>query len=353
MAGINRLLRKEIWIKSVKITLASLLSLALAGELGLQYSSTAGIITILSIQKTKRETVKSAAKRGIAFLCALVLAAVSFALLGFTLPAFGVYLLLFALLCLNMGWTEAITSVSVLVTHFLAEGSMSLSTIINEALIFLIGTGTGILVNLHLHRRQDEFDRLAGEVDTQIKAVLRHMSRYLATKCLVTETVATDCVATNSQTSDSEFHFEKLEKSLEAAGLCATANYNNQFRPTDTYELEYIRMREQQSTVLQGIYKNIKSLHHLPVQAAQIADLLQEIESCYHKTNTAEAILARLDQFYRTMEQQELPKTRREFEARAILFYILKQLEELLILKRNFMLQHGKICCNFPIKSVQ
>ena len=121
MTDINHLLRKEIWIKSVKITLAALLSLTLAGELGLQYSSTAGIITILSIQKTKRETVKSAARRGIAFLCALVLAAVSFAILGFTLPAFGVYLLLFTLLCLNMGWTEAITSVSVLVAHFLAE----------------------------------------------------------------------------------------------------------------------------------------------------------------------------------------------------------------------------------------
>lgn len=338
MSGINRLLRKEIWIKSVKITLAALLSLALAGELNLQYSSTAGIITILSIQKTKRETVKSAAKRGIAFLCALVLSAVSFALLGFTLPAFGVYLLLFALLCLNMGWTEAITSVSVLVTHFLAEETMSLSTIINETLIFVIGTGMGILVNLHLHRRQDEFDRLADEVDTQIKAVLRYMSHYLANK---------------SPTTDSEFSFEKLERSLEAAGLCATANYNNQFRPTDTYELEYIRMREQQSIVLQGIYKNIKSLRHLPVQAARIAELLQEIESCYHKSNTAEALLARLEQFYHTMEQQELPKTRREFEARAILFYILKQLEELLILKRNFMLQHGNICCNFPIRSVQ
>ena len=55
MTGINHLLRKEIWIKSVKITLAALLSLVLAGELGLRYSSTAGIITILSIQKTKRE----------------------------------------------------------------------------------------------------------------------------------------------------------------------------------------------------------------------------------------------------------------------------------------------------------
>lgn len=327
MTGINRWLRKEIWVKSVKITLAALLSLALAGELNLNYSSTAGIITILSIQNTKKETVKNAAKRGIAFLCALVLAAASFALFGFTLPAFGVYLLLFALLCLNMGWGEAITSVSVLVTHFLAEESMSLSAMINEALIFLIGTGMGILVNLHLHRRQGEFDRLAGAVDTHIKEILRHMSH---------------CLLTEGQRDDFPDCFQELGKSLEAAGLCATANYNNQFWTTDTFELEYIRMREQQSVVLQGIYKNIKSLRHLPAQAAQIADLLQEIERCYHKSNTAETLLARLDQFFHMMEQQELPVSRQEFEARAILFYILKQLEELIILKREFMLRQGQ-----------
>ncbi len=328
MTGINQWLRKDIWIKSLKITLAALISLILAGELGLKYSSTAGIITILSIHNTKKETVKSAAKRALAFLCALVLAAGCFGLFGFTLLAFGVYLLLFALLCLNMGWIEAITSVSVLVTHFLAEKSMTLPDIYNEALIFLIGTGTGILVNLHLHRRQGEFDRLAGEVDIRIKEILRHMSQ-----CLIAE-----------HKSDSSFdHFEKLAESLEAAGLCATANYNNQFRSSDTFELEYIRMREQQSIVLQGIYNNIKTLRHLPAQAAQISELLQEIESCYHKNNTAEVLLKRVDEFFYIMEKQELPSSRCEFEARAILFYILKQLQELIQIKREFILRQSKL----------
>ncbi len=327
MTGMNQWMRKDIWIKSLKITLATLISLALAGELGLKYSSTAGIITILSIQNTKKETVKSAAKRALAFLCALVLSAVCFALFDFTLFAFGVYLLLFALLCLNMGWVEAITSVSVLVTHFLAEKSMTLPDIGNEALIFLIGTGMGILVNLHLHRKQGEFDRLAGEVDTQIKEILRHMRQ-----CLIAE----------NQNDSPPDCFEKLADSLEAAGLCATANYNNQFRSSDTYELEYIRMREQQRIVLQGIYDNIKTLRHLPAQASQIAELLQEIESGYHKNNTAEALLKRVDEFFCIMEKQELPSSRREFEARAILFYILKQLQELILIKREFILRQKK-----------
>ncbi len=54
-------------VKSLKIALAALAAIAIAGELGLKYSATAGIITVLSIQNTKRETLKSARNRALAF----------------------------------------------------------------------------------------------------------------------------------------------------------------------------------------------------------------------------------------------------------------------------------------------
>ena len=37
------------------------------------------------------------------------------------------------------------------------------------------------------------------------------------------------------------------------------------------------------------------------------------------------------------MKQENLPANREEFEARAVLFYMMKQLEEFLILKEKFM----------------
>ena len=164
---IQHSIQKELLFKSIKIALAALISIAIAGELGLKYSATAGIITVLSIQNTKKETLRSAMNRALAFACALILAAGAYTIMGFTIPAFAVYLLLFALLCLNMGWAEAISMDSVLITHFLTEQNMASLTILNEVLLFIIGVGMGILVNLHLHRRQDEFERLAAEVDEQ------------------------------------------------------------------------------------------------------------------------------------------------------------------------------------------
>lgn len=319
----NRINWKTQALKSLKIAAAAALAIGLAGELGLKYSATAGIITVLSIQNTKRETFKSAGNRGLAFLCALLLAAGCFGALGYTLWAFALYLLLFAFLCLGLGWGEAIAMDSVLITHFLGEGAMTPGLLLNEALLFLIGTGLGILVNLHLHKKQDEFERLAQEVDSQIKGILHRMSVWLPREDR--EEYGSGC-------------FGKLEEALEEAKLCAAANYNNVLFGKNSRELDYIRMREQQSVLLKEIYLNIKSIAYLPKQADAVSELLGEIERDYHRDNTVEELLKRLDGLFLEMKSQKLPDTREEFEARAILFYILMQLKNLLELKREFIM---------------
>ncbi len=312
---------KAQFTKSLKIAAAAFASIALAGELGLNYSSTAGIITILSIRNTKRETLKSAGNRGLAFLCALLFSAVCFRLIGFNLWAFAVYLLLFSLFVLSVGWGEALVNVSVLVSHILAEQRMGLSEVANETLLFLIGTGMGILVNLHLHKNQAEFDKLAEEADTQIKQILRRMSQYLPRE----DKSAYDAGC-----------FERLDKALDAAKACAAANYNNAVLSGDSHELDYIEMREKQSVLLREIYDNIVRIQYLPEQALQVAELLGQIEQDYHRENTVEGLLQRLEALLLQMKKQRLPQSREEFEARAILFYILMQLKGLLELKREF-----------------
>ena len=51
-------------LKSVKITAGAILAILFASCLNLKYSATAGIITILSIQNTKKETIQTALARG-------------------------------------------------------------------------------------------------------------------------------------------------------------------------------------------------------------------------------------------------------------------------------------------------
>ena len=282
---------------------------------------------MLTIGNTKRETLKTAARRGLAFVCALLLGAVCFWLFGYTLWAFGIYLLLFAFLCLCAGWGAAIAMASVLISHFLAEQSMAPEKLLNEILLFIIGTAMGILVNLHLRRKEGAFEKLSDEVDEQMREILHCMSLWLTREDR--SGYGSDC-------------FDRLEKTLEEACLCAAVNYDNSVFEKDSGELDYIEMREKQSIILKGIYENIKALEYLPEQAAQVAELLGEIEKDYHRDNTVEGLLNKLERLLRRMKEQELPVSREEFEARAILFYILIQTENFLALKRDFVKEQGE-----------
>lgn len=319
-------MNKDTIIKSIKIAIAAVLSIAIAGELGLSYSATAGIITVLSIQNTKKETMKSARNRTLAYVCALLLAGLLFRILGFTLPAFAAYLFFFSLLCLYAGWGEAIAMDSVLITHFLSEQSFSTALIINESALFFIGTTVGILVNLHLRRKKDEFQRLSDKVDLQIKGIFNRMSCYLST---------------DDKDSCGPDYLLPLKDSLREAKACALNNYNNAFFKKDTYEVDYIEMRRQQSLLLVEIYDNIKSISCLPKEAEEVAALLKGIEEGYHATNSVGGLLDDLNSLLLKLKDHELPADREEFEARAILFYILKQLRKLLFIKREFILNQS------------
>ncbi len=74
--------RSGRFLKIIKIAAGSLLAMAAAQALGLKYSSSAGVITLLSIQDTKRETIRVMARRLLAFLAAMVLGPLSFAAAG-------------------------------------------------------------------------------------------------------------------------------------------------------------------------------------------------------------------------------------------------------------------------------
>ncbi|MCI8923763.1 MAG: hypothetical protein HFI45_07210 [Lachnospiraceae bacterium] len=310
--------------QSLKIAAAAFLAIAVSGELGLKYSATAGIITVLSIQNTKMETLKSAGRRWLAFLCALAISGACFFLMGYNLWAFGGYLFLFALLCLSAGWGQAIAMDSVLVSHFLIERNMGLGMLANEALLLLAGTGLGILINLHLRKKESEFQRLSGEVDSQMKGILREISGWLLQggQCGIAR-------------KDS---FKRLRAAIAQAKACAVSNYDNTFFSKSGYELDYISMREEQSILLQEICNNIVRIQYLPLQAKQVAELLGRIGEDFHQDNTVEGLLREQEEQLKQMKEQPLPVSREEFEARAILFYILMQTRQFLELKRDFAL---------------
>lgn len=92
-----------------------------------------------------------------------------------------------------------------------------------------VGTSFGIIVNMHLHRKTHQFEALSDEVDNQIKGILHRMSEWLLQEDR--KAYGSGCFAT-------------LDDALSRARLCAIENYDNSVLSDDTYEIDYIEMRE-------------------------------------------------------------------------------------------------------------
>lgn len=313
--------------KGLKFTAAALLSILAAEEIGLLYAPTAGIITILSIQNTKRSTLKTAAKRSMAFAAAVVLAWFCFQGLGYTVFSFGVYLFFFSTLCFICGWVEAVAMVSVLVVHFLTEGTMCWQILLNEIGLFVIGTGIGIAFNSVLRRKEEEFHILADLTDAEIKGVLKRMSQWLLR---------------SDRSGYNDLCFAGLEEKADKAKKKAYENWENTVFSSDYREIDYIEMRQRQIIVLKHMYNSIKMLKGMPMQIKKVAQIISTVERDYSRENPVDTLIQELEWVFADMKQEKLPQTREEFEDRAVLYYIMKQLDELLRYKQQFMKKYRK-----------
>ncbi len=307
-----------------KIALGATAAIILAELLDLQYAATAGIIAVLSIMGTKRETLRIAGGRVLAYLTALGIAYLCFTLIGYRLLAFGVYLFLFAAICGAARWTYAISLVSVLVSHFLSAGNMGVPMLVNETLIFLIGTVCGILSNLHLRADEDAMRTRMSAVDDAMRAALHALGD------------APDGI------TEAQRLLPVLEKELTAAEALAVRNADNTLWGKPLYALRYVQMRSNQRKILKQMCVAMAKVRTCPVQHKAVCDLLKRVSDEYHMNNDVTDLLSALDEVLAYMRTQPLPAERPEFEARAVLYYVLLRLQDFLQLKAAFYAENGE-----------
>ena len=133
--------KRKILIDAAKISFGCVAAVIISSLIGLKYSVTAGLITVLSIQNTKKETLNIALKRITAFISAALISFLCFRFIGYNTYSFGVYLFFFIIVCQLFEFQSAIVPVSVLITHILTEQKFTLSIIYNEFMLLFIGAG--------------------------------------------------------------------------------------------------------------------------------------------------------------------------------------------------------------------
>ena len=321
----------KVFFNTVKITLAAIIAILIARIANLEFYISAGIVTILTIQSTKKETIATAIERFFAFIIAIIIAYVSFSLFGFNILSFGIYLLFYIFICQYFKWYASIAVYLVLISHFLTFSHISLYSLINEILLFVIGVGIGIVANMHLHRNIDYMNALKLEADEQIKYILLRMSKRIINEI---DEYDGNC-------------FDKLNDLIVQAKAVSIENENNVVFNKNNFDKEYIRMREHQSQVLSDsklmtnyrddMYKTIKTMDTTPLTAKIISDFLRKISIEYHENNDCRDLIEEFNSIDLDMKSVPLPSNRKEFEDRARLFSLLRLIEEFLEIKKEFL----------------
>ncbi len=307
----------------LKVTLAAIVATLIAFSLNLTTPISAGIVAILSTAPTKTETIKTAINRLSAFVVALSISFVCFKIGGFTPTAFFIYILIYTLICQIKGWQSAIAMNSVLVSHFLVFKTMNLSAVINEVLIFFIGVSCGIIINLHLRKDSYCGEKVQIECDNQIKIIIKRLSQKLIGEEL---------------DENDEDYFNTLKEIMKRGKKLARENYLNDFFSDSNEELEYLIMREKQTYILKNIYKKIYQIHSVQPSTKPLSLFLKMLSQNLYKDNDTMAQQKELHKMYRRLRILPPPSNRSDFEDRAMLFAILRDIEEFLLIKNEYIL---------------
>lgn len=302
----------------LKIAIAAILAIVISNLLSLEFSVSAGIVAILSIAATKKETIKTVIQRLIAFIIAIIIAFICFELIGYTYIAFYIYLLIYLIVCKYKNWGSAMAVNSVLVSHFLTVKVMNISTISNELLLFGIGALFGVLVNLHLRANNDYLNQMYIDINIQVKKIL----------CRMSQRVSNDNLDEYNGTC-----FTSIKKSIEIANEKAEENFLNSFSKKRN-DFDYINLKEQEGHILFNIYNKLKNINVNLITTECVSKFIKYLSDNYD--NDIEEVLKEFNLLKEEVRRFNLPENREEFENRAKLYIVLEYLEELLLLKKNF-----------------
>jgi uncharacterized membrane protein YgaE (UPF0421/DUF939 family) len=307
-----------IGYRTLKTVIGAVIAMYLAIALGLKYATAAGIITILSLQSTRKQSLRISSKMIGAFLLALLLAVGLFKLFGYTPLVFGLFLLLFIPIAVKLKVQEGIVVSAVLITQLLIERTIEISFILNQIFLMAIGVLIALILNLYMPSFEHKIKEEQDVIEKTIKKILLDMSSSLQNQVVSIQ---------------EEELFKYLEVKLKKGREMAYMDLNNSFSSNNRDYTTYMDIRSQQLHCLQNMRKHFERLSITYKQTILIADFTVIIAHSIQGNDAAEKLLKDLSELRKSFTTMELPQNREEFENRGILYQFLNDMDEFLLLE--------------------
>lgn len=322
---------------NVQIAIAFSLSIIFSQFFNLENSITAGVVTLLSIQITKKQTIVIAIKRVFGFFLMLALILIFFNFIGYNLYSFGLFVFVFAILNSFFNISVGLAPNVVMAGHFYVKMSTEFNFIINELAIYLIGLTMAIAVNLIIPITKKDSNTDRNKLDNHVKKLLLYISDLLKQSYMI-----------NSKVIDREIYQMYIDKEIKIINefindleIRTIRNFENTLFNNDVYDIEYLQMRKKQINILTKIYFESKRLDSNFEQTHVISEFILEIIDDFDEQNTVVGLITKAKLLISEFKSNDLPKTRNEFENRAILYVIMKDLIE--FLREKYIFKNRKL----------
>ncbi len=307
---------------AIKMCLVGIIASLAARALSLDYWLTGGLIAILSIHLTKRDSLVIALRRMIDAIYGMMLATLMFIAFGYEFWVFSIFLFIFIYTSFVLKISEGIILSLVLVTHLLAFGSFSFDFFIEELLLVTVSVSIALLFNIvYPTSSEKELNEHVESIDQMLRDHLFMLSILLR----------------DPEYHDEYYrHFSMLNRKLtDTIDIVELVDKDLLFNNDHSY-LAYFHMRKEQISYVRHMYQQALKIKMKHPFALEVSDFVRALSYDIGVYNRAIPQLKKLDLLQQSYKEKDLPLTREEFETRAMLFQILNEIESFLMVKVDF-----------------
>jgi len=317
----------RIGYRTIKTAVGTAFSILIAHQLGLNNFASAGILTILCIQVTKRRSLRTAWDRFLACVLAMPFSALFFEGIGYHPIVIGLMLLFFIPIIVMLKAPDGVVTSSVIILHIFMAHHISWALFFNELGVITVGIGVALLINLYMPSADKKLREYQVKIEGNFKIILCEMVSYL-------------------RIGESSWDGKEITESamlLDEAKMIALRDFENRILRENNLYYQYFKMREKQFEIIERVLPIVTSLTSTVEQGMMVAAFLEELSENIHPGNTAYIYIDKLRVMKKQFEEMELPKTREEFEVRAALLQLVNEMNEYLIIKSSFYVKKIKL----------
>ena len=310
----------RIGYRTIKTAIGAPVAISIAQLLGVTNFASAGIITILCIQPSRKKSFLSAWHRFLACIIASVYSFIFFETLGYNPVVVGLMLAVFIPTAVFLKITQGIATSSVIIFNLYSASYLNFTFLFDQFFLIVVGIGTGLLLNFYMPSLDKQLNGKRKKLEENFQIILLEIALYIRDK---------NKAWSGKEITECEALFEEVDELVERD------RENHLLREKHPY-YEYFTMRREQFELLKQMLPLVTKLPNKYSISEKVAQFFEDISQAVHPGNTASIHLDALEQLREEFDQEDLPSTQDEFETRANLFRLLHDIEDYLLLKSKF-----------------